>query len=96
MLFVHHVLLDQRRIHSMANSTNGPREKRVHNPTRIFSPSAAAIPTITHYLIYMAETVSYSIVGRASVKKIEGKMATLVLNKTKFVGEIVFSGKNYS
>lgn len=89
------MLLDQSEIHSMAHSTDGSRHKRVHNPTENFSPSDASISTITHHLIYMAGTVSYSIVGRASVKKLEGRIATLVLNKTTFVGEIVFSGKFY-
>lgn len=85
------MLLDQSGIHTMASSTNGLRDKRLHNPTKIFSPTAASMPTITHYLIYIAETVSYSIVGRASVKRIQGTTATLVLNKTTFVGEIVLS-----
>ena len=87
------MLLDHSGIHSMASSTNGLRDKRLHNPKKVFSPTAASMPTITHYLIYIAETVSYSIVGRTSVKRIQGTTATLVLNKTTFVGEIVLSGK---
>jgi hypothetical protein len=90
------LLLDPFEVHSMANVTNGLREKRIQNPTRIFSPSVASMPAITHHLIYISNTASYSIAGRASVKKIQGKMATLVLNKTTFNGEIVLSGKYFS
>lgn len=69
------------------------REKRSHHPTTIFSPSISSKPTVTHYLIYIADTISYLIVGKSSVKTVEDKVATLVLNRKIFIGEIIITGK---
>jgi hypothetical protein len=76
----------------MAAKSNVDRNKRTQNPKKIFSPSEASEPLPTNYLIYMPDTMSYSIVGRSSIKNIQGKKATLVVNKNKFIGEIILSG----
>lgn len=78
---------------NMVTTTKSIRDKRSQNPRKVFSPSTASVPLPTHYLIYMDDTVSYSIVGRTSIKKVQGKMATLIINKKKLIGEIVVSGK---
>ena len=76
----------------MAITSDIVRDKRVQNPRRIFSPSVTSQPSPSNYLIYIRETRSYLVVGRSSVKKIQGKMATLILNKKTFIGEIIFAG----
>ncbi|CAF1640936.1 unnamed protein product [Rotaria magnacalcarata] len=78
----------------MATTITFTRDKRSQNPRKIFSPSTPSTPLPSHYLIYMEDTLSYSIVGRTSIKKIQGKMATLIINKKKLIGEIVIAG-NY-
>jgi len=78
----------------MTTASTTVRDKRLQNPRKIFSPSVASQPMASNYLIYMPDTVSYLIVGRSSVKNIQGKNATLILNKKTFVGEITFAG-NY-
>lgn len=76
----------------MATTSNTHRNKRTQNPQKRFSPSEASEPLPSNYLIYMPDTMSYSIVGRSSVKNIQGKIATLIVNKNKFIGEIMFAG----
>ncbi|CAF1109136.1 unnamed protein product [Rotaria sordida] len=76
----------------MTTTTGLVRDKRSQNPRKVFSPTTTSVPLPTNYLIYMEDTVSYSIVGRASIKKIQDKMATLTINKKKLVGEIVVAG----
>jgi hypothetical protein len=78
----------------MAATSNITRDKRLQNPRKIFSPSVASQPSPSNYLIYMADTMSYSIVGRSSIKNIQGKKATVIFNKKTFIGEIIFAG-NY-
>lgn len=78
----------------MATTTTFARDRRSQNPPKVFSPSTASVPLPTHYLIYMEDTVSFLIVGRTSIKNIQGKMASLAINKKKLVGKIVVSG-NY-
>jgi hypothetical protein len=57
----------------MAVVSDTGRNKRTQNPKKIFSPSKATQPLPSNYLIYMEDTMSYSIVGRNSVKNIKGK-----------------------
>ncbi|CAF1278909.1 unnamed protein product [Rotaria sordida] len=76
----------------MATTADIARDKRVQNPRKIFSPSETSQPSPSNYLIYMSDTMSYSIVGRSSIKKIHGKKATLIFNKKMFTGEILFAG----
>ena len=64
----------------MTNTTTLFRDKRSQNPRQAFSPSTASVPLPSHYLIYMEDTISYSIVGRASIKNIQGKTAMLIIN----------------
>ena len=68
------------------------RDKRSQNPRKVFSPTTASVPLPSNYLIYMEDTISYSIVGRTSIKNIQGKTATLIINKKKLVGEILVAG----
>lgn len=77
---------------TMLNTTDRHRDKRIHHATKIFSPTNASLSSFTHYLIYIGDTSSFLIVGKASVKKVQGKVATLVFDKKKFFGEIVMSG----
>jgi hypothetical protein len=79
----------------MAATSNIVRNKRTQSRKKIFSPSETIQPLPTNYLIYMEDTMSYSIVGRSSVKSIQGKKATLMVNKNTFTGEIIFAG-NFS
>ncbi|CAF1134088.1 unnamed protein product [Adineta steineri] len=76
----------------MASSSVVIRDKRLQHPRQIYSPSTTSVPLPSHYLIYIADTTSHLLVGRASIKNIHKNQATLVLNKRKFVGEIIFSG----
>jgi hypothetical protein len=76
----------------MAASSDTGRNKRTQNRKKIFSPSETIQPLPTNYLVYLEDTMSYSIVGRSSVKNIQGKKATLIVNKKTFIGEIVFAG----
>lgn len=69
------------------------RHKRLHNPTKIYSPSSSLMPTVTHYLIYIADTLSYLIVGKSSIKTVNGKKANLIFNQKRFIGEIIIAGK---
>ena len=78
----------------MTTTTTLVRDKRLQNPRKVFSPTTASVLLLTHYLIYIEETVSYLIVGRTSIKNIQGKMASLIINKKRITGKIVVSG-NY-
>ena len=59
------------------------RDKRWQNPRKVYSPTTASVLLLTHYLIYIEETVSYLIVGRTSIKNIQGKMTSLIITKRK-------------
>ena len=76
----------------MAASFSVIRDKRHINPRKIFTPTETNEVSPSNYLVYIPDTVSYTIVGRSSVKKIQGKTATLVFNKKEFTGEISFAG----
>lgn len=78
----------------MATTNTLARDKRSQNPRKVFSPTTASIPLPSHYLIYMEDTVSFLIVARTSIKNIQGKMASLIINKKKLAGKIIVSG-NY-
>jgi hypothetical protein len=69
------------------------RAKRTQNPRKIFSPSVESVQKPSNYLLFMSDTMSYSIIGRTSIKHIQGKMATFVFNQKKITGEIVYSGE---
>jgi hypothetical protein len=74
-------------------STAHFRDKRTQNPKKIYSPSVESLAKPNNYLLFISKTVSYTIVGRTSVKSIQGTMATFVLSKKRIIGEIVFAGK---
>ena len=78
----------------MTTTTTLVRDKRSQNPRKVFSPTTASVLLLTHYLIYIEETVSYLIIGRTSIKNIQGKMESLIINKKRITGKIVVSG-NY-
>jgi hypothetical protein len=76
----------------MATSTQ-VRAKRTQHQRKIFSPSVEFQPKPNHYLLFMSDTMSYTIIGRASIKHIQGRMATFILDQKRITGQIVHSGE---